>query len=833
MTDPRPSNLRSADLHRSKQRCRPVSVAAVFFLLLASAIGGVPVKENLLINGDFEADLANWTLSPGAISTVSYGAVGAPDSQVRDKISGNNKLARAVGGSGGSKYIEQTCPLPPRSGGMYLHAGGFFGGVGSKIDRARLIIEFPNAGSAQESPVYCDYVSASQRNFEDVLLIREQYILIDATASQVKARIEFEDTSSQSLGALVDNIFMEIVASQPAPVHADGVELLVNGGFESVWSTYNAASQGYSPLALNGQGWEGDGVWPAIVRPYTAPEFQTLNDPADPAFPIGMTVSMNGGTYLLAHKAPQDGTPVDVALRQRIDIRGDTLAGFANRSLRVSASLGGVQGSLAKPEIFIRFLGANLGMPQDTSVESEHLLGPVLEVDRNLESALLMRERFLDVPSDAAYVDVRVLFFDNKYINFGKYFKTGLVDNVSVKFVPKPGHPTISFGSNLVKNGSFDSSSAIPGSPLTMGDAQGWEGASDANTATKTSLYGGLGAVLSNFSAAKGLGPRVATYSSNDSGTCSLRQRIDLRGTAFLTGKFTATASAWLRPGSLPNDKSEVRIRFIGESGLSDIALPEFLAITGASFPSAGTLLLVKRTFPIPVGTRELWVEARMVKTFYSSSAASGFVDKVNLTVKCEGGCASPNSKGCDKSKTIATGTYMLRVFKAHAAYVGAAPAAQSVDALNAALANALTKLATALGKASEKASNQGNLCTYVDSAADLAISPMTASNAIYDEVAAGLAVESKADRKLRATLLLRIGKYFKSALSAEAANMAKPNEIKLSTARAKLRAKFVASATKAIESAEAKGTLYAGALPSDLADQSDQEIAALVNTLH
>lgn len=788
----------------------PLAVALVAFFATPGASASAVVGENLVANPGFENGLVSWTVSPNATwaEVVSYGDPGVPVPAVSQAIGGSGNLVRVT--MFGTTSIEQVVQLPAPSG-QNLHVGGYFGGVGMEPDDAGLQVRFLNPSNILVGTVVqLPKVTATTRNFEPVLMLREAIIEIPEGATKAAVRIELTRSCCNPEDmSMADGVFVELVDTPvvPDPVQI-GVELLHNPSFDAGWAAT-------SPLRLDdSQSWEGTGERAVLVRQYGDTNAAPVTE---------VSTIIGGGGSLLGH--------VDFtgSIHQRIDVRGNlsSATGFNGLALQVSAFLGGARGGEFDPcvnsaDMIVRFLKSNGSLAQ-----SSYSLGPITEVMRNFETVVMKRSLNLDIPAETAFVEVEVVMVKDSCED------GALVDNLSVKLIDSVPPQPVQLGKNLIGNGGFESDQALPGSPLELTDPNGWVGNSKSKVQIVVVPYGQSNEVpKATFAFAEGLGSQLATAPGVDNR--SLLQTIDLSGSAALIegGHMSATVTAWLGVGLLElTDMAEVRIQLLTDNGTPVVASKTLGPVSSADLGGQVTVIQKKKSFPIHVGTRSLELELLLTKPF--SGPCLGMADGISVVFESDIDPGDLGPANCDSSKVSAVGSYMQRVLKAHAKFVAKDPATQNQAVLDGSVAEAGAKLIAAFAKAAAKAQGVGGTCTYTGSASDIVDSSLAAAESLVNAVTAGADPASSKDRGMRRDILLLAGSFYRDALKAEKANIKQPDADKLVQLRAKYRKSFMKKAAKVVAAAATSGALYTGADLDGVASSIDAEIDAIVNSLH
>jgi hypothetical protein len=534
-------------------------------LVLASASQPLSA-QNLLSNPSFENGLAGWTLVSGSVTTVSYGSVDVPTTQVGNVIGGGGQLLRDSAGN--LSVVEQIVQVGPLGAGTRVRARGFFGGNGGSGDQSRLVVRFLNAAGGEISIVSLPYVSTVARNSETVLMLREEVIQPPPGTDRIAARIEMQDLNCCAEFAIADNISLELTSAavipNPLPLQT---ELLVNPSFELGWSST-------SPLTLvNAQGWEG----------VSGTTTTLLYSPASSIAPSN-TVStvIGGGSRLLVQGAGNSG------IKQRLDVRGNASQIATGLEFELSAYLGGGGGSGDNTRVEVLFLDADF-LPVGAAAPT---LGPVTAANRNLETVVMRRELRSLLPSSTSYIDISVLMTDLNCCN-----SNALADKLSAKLRLPSAVAKLQLNTNLIRNGGFEQGD-LPGSPLQLNDPNSWIGvASGSVTVDSYGLSNGLTPSVA-FASANGLGGLCARGSAN----AKLQKSFSLVGyeQAIQQGRLFLDASAWLGGFGSTNDDAGVAIRFASATG-AQIDLPELLGpVTALDRANQTTLLLRASTRQVP-----------------------------------------------------------------------------------------------------------------------------------------------------------------------------------------------------------------------------------------
>ncbi len=558
-------------------------------LLLGCA--GTLHAQNLLTNPSFENGLSGWTVVVPNVAAASYGAVDVPSNAVAGKIGGGTRLLH---NTSGQAVVEQVVSLGSLAAEPHLFVGGYFGGVG-QYDSVRLVIRFLDAADDEIAFVPLPWVTPATRNEEAVLLRSESLFAIPAGAAKAVARIEFQDTFCCSGQASADLLFVDQVDDPlvPAPKPL-GEELLVNPRFEMGWT-------GGSPLTLDDpSGWEGAGIEPVVVRPYSDADPLTLSSLVSCEIGGGLpstSCTFGGAGNFLSHVG-------DARLRQVIDLRGNA-ADFAAEPtvLRVGAYLGGVTTSDDNAQIEVRLLDAD-----SNPVTPIGLVGPVTKLVRNSETVVVKREASFLLPGVTAFAEITVAF--EELCCGGPFGSFGAADNISAVLLPWEPTESVALNDNLATNGSFESGT-LPGSPLELDNPDGWEGA-----------FGGLLEVLSygtspnlpptSFALANGLGGLALSHE----GDAALTRSFDVSGDTVLidAGRYRLYASSWLGGAGTSLDTASVEIvfrnAFGGQVG-GAAGFQQLGPVTAADRMNQTVLIQREGDFAVPAGTSTIDVTLR------------------------------------------------------------------------------------------------------------------------------------------------------------------------------------------------------------------------------
>lgn len=799
------------------------SLCAVFVLILVRGAGltsnawaaAINVQDNLLNNSGFEDGLNGWTTVSSSAVLVNYGELNAPTGAVAAKISGGGKFVRDAGGNA---VIEQIVQLPVGSEGKQLCAGGYFGGVAKNNDSSRLVVRFLNQADGEIERKTLDYVTRYNRNEETVLMLRESVLAIPPGTKKVAARIEFLSlTWGQKYGA-AEGVFLKIVTGGliPAPVPS-GVDLVTNGGFENGWTKG-------SPLSLNNiRGWEGS-VPPQYAN-YTKVTVLEYSNTA-PEFVPSVLVSdrIGGGASLLSGLDSSDSS---VAIRQRVDVRGNAVAGgFSGQILRVSSFVGGVSDWKSISQVNVRFLNSEL-----VSIAPNTPLGPVYKSVRNFETIVLKQTGDYEIPQNTSYFELEVEFKVN-----GAWESNALVDNVQAFLVPKQQLSPVPLNQNLISNPSFESPIGIPVSPLEPGNDKGWFGALNGTKKVEVRKYGesqDLPGIPSGSNGALGASFAYSPKSYNYG--AGLIQSIDVRGAAVQidSGILKLKASAWIGGMGSYSSTAVVQIRCVNESGIPLAAVEQIGPVSAVERNNTTTLLPKALNVPasVPIGTRWIQVEVQFLNGSYSNS---GLVDAIRVELVGPPAPPPPPSPDVfDALRISAAATYSGALLNAYASYTGASPAKKDIGKLNIKINAAFDKFTAAYNKAYTDAIGKGVEPTCKDTAYEVASYIEDDIEDAYEDITTGMNPEDSVDRKLRSKMLKSLGAMMKGVLVAKATHVKSPNQSLLNESELKMKFAFEKSASSAKTAAAKAGVTYNGMQVNQLAAKAQMKSNNIQTKLH
>jgi hypothetical protein len=371
----------------------------------------VPLATELLVNGGFEA---GWrAASPIALDGTGWEGAGSSASAVQpySNSSGlvpNGLVSCAIGGAapapscgagaagnllvhtGGDSAVVQTLDLRGSTasfagGNVMLRSSAHLGGIGAEADTARVDVRFRSLlgvlATGQLGPV-----SAAARNYESVLVRREQTFVVPPNTAFVDVVAVFNDQCcSVSVGS-VDNVSVRLEPTAGPGAVSLNQNLLPNASFES-------GSLLDSPLQLSDpDGWFGAGNGRAAAVQYGAPSLPS------PAFALA-----NGLGSIVLRDVGQ------ALLRTDVDLRGSAAAiASGSLSMQGSAWLGGVGNNQDTAEVRFRFV-TSTGVPVGAVVS----LPPVTAAERQNATTLLQRTSSpFVVPIGAATAICEVVFTD-------------------------------------------------------------------------------------------------------------------------------------------------------------------------------------------------------------------------------------------------------------------------------------------------------------------------------------------------------------------------------------------------------------------------------------
>ncbi len=580
------------------------------FVAAAAALASLAcpaVAQNLLTNPSFEFGLTGWNNArPNAAITVSYGSPDTPEAAVANHIQGAGNLLRDAG----SSLVEQVVDLAGVPVGMNLRVGGFVGGTNN--DSARLVTRFLDGAGGEIQRVNFDWVHDETRNFEPVLVRRERILPIPPLAIEAVIAVEFLDNCCGSAFAAADAIYAEPTVESAVPsARPLDTQLLINGDFESGWSAG-------SPLTLDDpRGWLGIANHPAVVCQYSD---------TNPLVPSTIVSCLIGGGQPSTSCVPGGAGNLlcdagnGAMLRQTIDVRGNANSFNGGISLQVSGFFGGYGTADDRTWVQVQFLDAT-----KSPIAPLPAVGDISRAARNSETVILHRDAEFLVPATTRYVQVDLVFSD---VCCGA--SHGLVDNLDVRLTHTTVPAPVALNTNLIANPSFESGS-LPGSPLQLTNADGWEGVQAS--AVSIEAYGTGQMPTSSFAATEGLGGQVLR---DFGGGAILRQEIDLSADQALiaAGRYFVHTAAWLGGIGSIDDTAELRVRFLNFAGVQvggAAGLQVLGPVTAADRADVTTLLRRDATFPIPAGATRMQVDVHF--TDVCCGAAHGLADDVLVMV--------------------------------------------------------------------------------------------------------------------------------------------------------------------------------------------------------
>lgn len=324
------------------------------------------------------------TVPGGLVSCRVDGA--APNPSCLGGASGN--LLSHDGGATLRQRIDLRGNTPQFAGGsVALRMSAVLGGIDGEPDTAQVDFRLLAVNGTVLRQGLLAPVTAAERNYERVLLRREEELTVAQGTAFLEVSVTFLDFGccGGSRG-LVDNVSaMLTTPTQTAPVPTN-VNLLANDSFE-------AGSVPGSPLQLlHPRGWRGAGAAVCTVVNYGAP-----------GSPSAAFASANGlGAALIGHGGASH-------LVQIVDLRGSAATIGAGRlAVTPSAWLGGRGGEPDHAEVRLRFVDA-----QSVSVGLPVVLPPVTVSERLGATALVQRiGPATVVPATAGFAIVELVFTD-------------------------------------------------------------------------------------------------------------------------------------------------------------------------------------------------------------------------------------------------------------------------------------------------------------------------------------------------------------------------------------------------------------------------------------
>lgn len=303
-----------------------------------------------------------------------------------------------------------------------------------------------------------------------------------------------------------------------------------------------------------------------------------------------------------------------------------SLSGSAGMNLRVGGFFGGSETDAAR--LVVRFLDGSGGELQFVP------LPYVTEASRNREAVLMLREAILAIPVGAQQAAIRVEFANN-CCSFIRAAADALFCELVIDPIVPPALP---LNTELLINPGFEDGWAS-GSPLTLVDAQGWEGIvasaslvkpySDADPNVPTTVVscligGGAPATSCSFGGAGNL-------LSDSGGNAALRQRIDVRGNAAQIAAgagLNLRLAAYLGGVGVWEDSARIDVRFLDGNNTPIVAAPPVGPVTRSNRNSETVVLYREREYPVPASTQFIEVDAVLINA--CCSVQTGLIDNVS-----------------------------------------------------------------------------------------------------------------------------------------------------------------------------------------------------------
>lgn len=242
---------------------------------------------------------------------------------------------------------------------------------------------------------------------------------------------------------------------------------------------------------------------------------------------------------------------------------------------------------------------------------------------RNLETVLMRREAVLDAPPGTNSIAVRVELTDA----WGNV-SCGTADNIFLELTSDSTVPSpLPLNTELLRNPSFDQGWSS-GSPLTLVDAQGWEGVSGQ---TVTKVYSNTDSTVpsATVSAIIGGGPRLAAQSTP---TSSLKQVLDIGGNVALGAQLELQVSAYLGGFGGGDDPARVQTTFLDANGSPVGIQPAPIGPVNVVHRNYETVLLRREARQaVPAGTRYITIQLDFVDGW--GNVTSALADRISAVL--------------------------------------------------------------------------------------------------------------------------------------------------------------------------------------------------------
>jgi hypothetical protein len=288
--------------------------------------------------------------------------------------------------------------------------------------------------------------------------------------------------------------------------------------------------------------------------------------------------------------------------------------------VRARGFFGGNGGSADQCRLVVRFLNAG-------GAEISRVNLPYVSVTaRNSETVLMLREELIQPPAGTDRLAARIEMQD---LTCCTDFATA--DNISLELtsatvVPDP----LPLQTELLVNPSFEQGwSGV--SPLTLVDAQGWEGVGGTTT---TMLYSPSSPTAPSNAVSSVIDGGSRLLVQGAGGSSGLKQRLDVRGNASqIASGLELELSAYLGGGGSSGDNTRVEVLFLDAN---------FLPVGGAA-PSLVPVTAANRNFETVVMRREMkailpsstsYVDISVLMTDLTCCLSNALADKLSAKLR-------------------------------------------------------------------------------------------------------------------------------------------------------------------------------------------------------
>lgn len=574
----------------------------------------LPLNTNLLDKSDFEyappasfvinPGLAErrWAVSSGSFTWTPYGA-GAPSTAVSAAIGGGTYMLEAYRNDGyGNAIMVQSADVSGHAtdidaGNLEIELSGYFGGVGSDNDRAKLEAHFydgqgNNLPTPMGQPIVGD-VTATHRNHQNILLFREGRFPIVAGTRRIDVRIWFDDATNGNTvpTCLCDNLAACLVpAGQPTPAVPLDTNLLDKNDFED------------APPAVNffldpaGGGWS-----------ISSGRMQTV--PYGSGWPsTAVSAEMSGGTYMLRALA-NDGYG-NAYMGQSFDVSGNAAEIDAgNLEVELSGYFGGIGSDNDRAKLEAYFYdssNANLLTPL-----GQPRVGDISSVHRNHTNMLLYRTGRFPVVMGTRRIYFRVWLDDSTN---GNTVPSCVCDNLDARLVTAGQIPPPQMlNTNLLDKPGFENQGASSHF-LNPAIPNGWT----VSVGRMVELpYGGSGLPGPAVSQAVNGGGFMLGANGNDGyGNAYIGQTFDLRGNEpeVAAGHLEIHLAGYFGGVGSDNDRARLRAYFYDDLGANITNLPYVASVgnvTASERGNVSTLLFRQGVFPVPPLARRMTLQVQ------------------------------------------------------------------------------------------------------------------------------------------------------------------------------------------------------------------------------